>query len=729
MLLSDNTAYLDKLNPEQRAAVEQTEGSLLILAGAGTGKTSVLTTRFAHLLLSGKAYPSQILAVTFTNKAAREMRERIAQILDRPIEGLWLGTFHSLCVRILRQHATLVGLQRDFLILDSDDQLRLIKQLMADMGINPKVIAPQKALNDIQLWKDKALTYHKLRASEEIKLGEHTLSALYQRYQERLISLNACDFGDLMLHVTEIFIKYPEILSEYQRRFRYIMVDEYQDTNAIQYLWLRLLSRQKDDIPANLACVGDDDQSIYSWRGADITNILRFQKDFPGANIIRLERNYRSTQTILSAASGLIAHNQGRLGKELCSGLPKEDKKEDLIKIIPAGDSNEEADCIAEEIRKAHRKKTSFDEMAILIRASFQARSFEDSFIRQHIPYRIISGQGFYERAEIRDCIAYIRTLVQPADDLAFERIINLPRRGMGNVAIGKLREEAQIQNISLQNALIQRWKNGLLKGKKGLPLIQFVEMMEEGREHLKTDSHGQLIKWLLEESGYIEYWKTQTTPDAPGRLENIQELLRAIDEFPTLEEFLEHIALVMDVDALTEEDEYVSIMTLHAAKGLEFDLVFLPGWEEGIFPSQRSLDERGTEALEEERRLAYVGLTRARKTAIISHAARRRIYGNWQDCIPSRFIREIPVDFTNSAAPPQNPYAFSKPSNDRKTFFMRSTPDPTTQTTGLKVGQTISHKRFGDGVILEAQGNQLIIRFEDGKTRCLMADYVTAKS
>ncbi|QCE32300.1 DNA helicase II [Acetobacteraceae bacterium] len=728
MLPSDPACYLDRLNPEQRAAVEQTEGSLLILAGAGTGKTSVLTTRFAHLLLSGKAYPSQILAVTFTNKAAREMRERIGKILDRPVEGLWLGTFHSLCVRMLRQHAPLVGLERDFLILDSDDQIRLIKQLMADLGMNPKVLAPQKALNEIQLWKDKALTYRKLRATDEVKVGEHTLSALYQRYQERLIALNACDFGDLMLHITEIFIKYPDILAEYQKRFRYIMVDEYQDTNAIQYLWLRLLSRRDDKTQPNIACVGDDDQSIYSWRGADVTNILRFQKDFPGANIIRLERNYRSTPTILSAASGLISHNQGRLGKELCSGLPQQEKKDDLIKIISAEDSNQEADLIAEDILKAHRKKTSFREMALLIRASFQARSFEDSFIRQNIPYRIISGQGFYERAEIRDCIAYIRTLVQPADDLAFERIINLPRRGMGNVAVGKLRLEAQEQQISLQNALAAQYQNGLLKGKKGLPLIAFIEMMDEGRNRLENDTHGEVIQWLLEASGYIDYWKTQTTPDVQGRLDNIQELLRAIEEFPSLNDFLEHIALVMDVDALKAEDEYVSIMTIHAAKGLEFDLVFLPGWEEGIFPSQRSLDERGTEALEEERRLAYVALTRARKTAIVTHAARRRVYGTWQDCIPSRFVREIPIDFTTSVTPKENAYGFQSARSQNKSFFFRPASTSTEAQTTFKIGMDVSHRKFGEGVIVEANGNQLTITFDDGQTRCLMADYVTLK-
>lgn len=722
--------YLEGLNTEQRLAVETTQGPLLILAGAGTGKTRVLTTRFAHILLQQLAWPEQILAVTFTNKAAREMRERISAILDRPVENLWLGTFHSLCVRMLRQHAALIGLERNFTILDTDDQTRLLKQVMEPWRLDPKRYPPARIMHQIQLWKDRALLPDAITPAQDTELANGQVRAIYAAYQARLKELNACDFGDLMLHMVTIFRQHPEVLERYQSRFRYILVDEYQDTNAIQYLWLRLLARRKDGQPANIACVGDDDQSIYSWRGADIANILRFEKDFPGATIIRLEKNYRSTPRILSAASQIIAHNEDRLGKTLQPGRDAVDG--DPIEVISTPDSDDEARIVGARIQTLHEQGHAYGSMAILMRAGFQTRSFEDSLMRMGIPYQVIGGLRFYERAEIRDAIAYMRAVLYPLDDLAFERIVNLPKRGFGNVALSRLRLAAQEAGLSLQQTLQKQLDQGLVKGKNAATLGEFMAALSHAREITSKDGHVIATETILEESGYLTMWRDDPkTVEAAGRLDNIRELLRAIGEFPTMDAFLEHIALVMDGDMAQDEQDRVSLMTLHAAKGLEFPTVFLPGWEEGIFPSQRSLDEGGNQALEEERRLAYVGLTRARERAFILHAASRRIYANWQDSIPSRFIDELPEDqivrhtvsqqaqrsssfFSRSPRPSMN-----RPSSSRH-GTKKAAPRP-----AIPLGAIIRHKRYGEGTVVALDGEQLSVNFEDVGLKRIMAGFV----
>jgi DNA helicase II / ATP-dependent DNA helicase PcrA len=669
--------YLAGLNPEQREAVETLDGPVLVLAGAGTGKTRVLTTRIAHILSLGRARPSEILAVTFTNKAAREMKERVGKMVGQVVEGMpWLGTFHSIGAKILRRHAELAGLKSDFTILDTDDQVRLIKQLIVAEDIDEKRWPARVFAGMLDGWKNRGLTPTQVPPGEAAGFAGGRGLKLYADFQARLKVLNAADFGDLLLETIRIFREHPEVLREYQRRFRFILVDEYQDTNVAQYLWLRLLAQpggtraesrsdpeqiphterlegpgplplkaereQTEAVarpaPKNICCVGDDDQSIYGWRGAEVDNILRFEHDFPGAKVIRLERNYRSTANILATASHLIAHNEGRLGKTLrTEGEPGE-----KVAVIAAWDSEEEARAIGEEIEELQRAGHSLNEIAILVRASFQMRELEERFITVGLDYRVIGGPRFYERAEIRDALAYLRLVNQPADDLAFERIINVPKRGLGDATVKLLHDHARARGVALLEATRAIVATDELKAKPRQALRDLVAAFDRWRAQKDSLPHNELAEIVLDESGYTEMWQKDRSADAAGRLENLKELIRSMEEFENLQGFLEHVALVMDTDK-GEGREAVSVMTLHSAKGLEFDTVFLPGWEEGLIPHQRSLDEQGRAGLEEERRLAHVGLTRARKRAKIYFVANRRIHGSWTSTMPSRFIDELP--------------------------------------------------------------------------------------
>jgi DNA helicase-2/ATP-dependent DNA helicase PcrA len=644
--------YLSGLNPEQRRAVETTEGPVLVLAGAGTGKTRVLTTRIAHILSSGLAFPSQILAVTFTNKAAREMKTRIGVLVGEAVEGMpWLGTFHSIGVKILRKHAELAGLKSGFTILDTDDVIRLIKQLIQAEGLDDKRWPARQFAQMIDGWKNKGLGPKEIPEGDARAFANGKGRQLYAAYQDRLQTLNACDFGDLLCHPIRIFKSYPDVLAEYHRRFKYILVDEYQDTNTAQYMWLRLLAqrpRQSAAAPlgsdsenkVNICCVGDDDQSIYGWRGAEVDNILRFEKDFPGAAVIRLERNYRSTAHILGAASHLIAHNEGRLGKTLFTDIADPDDAK--VMVHAAWDSEEEARAVGEEIEALQRKGVNLNDMAILVRASFQMREFEDRFVTLGLNYRVIGGPRFYERQEIRDAMAYFRVVAQPADDLAFERIVNVPKRGLGETTVRLVHDTARALRIPMLEAAAKLAESDELKPKPRASLREVVANFARWQAALETMPHTELAEMIFEESGYTDMWKNDRSAEAPGRLDNLKELIRSMEDYESLRSFLEHVALVMDTEQ-QEEMDAVSIMTLHSAKGLEFDTVFLPGWEEGLFPHQRSLDEGGRSGLEEERRLAYVGLTRAKKNLHLWFTSNRRIHGLWQTTIPSRFLEELP--------------------------------------------------------------------------------------
>jgi len=725
--------YLARLNPEQRQAVEAMDGPVLVLAGAGTGKTRVLTTRFAHILLTGRAAPGQVLAVTFTNKAAKEMRERVGAILGRPAEGLWLGTFHALCARMLRRHAELVGLTSGFTILDSDDQLRLLKQVMEAAHIDPKRWAPPALMGMIQRWKDRGLTPDRVTAAEEGDFAGGQSRNLYTAYQARLKQLNTADFGDLLLHMTEILRTKPDILAQYHRMFRYVLVDEYQDTNLVQYLWLRLLAQSHK----NICCVGDDDQSIYSWRGAEVENILRFEKDFPDAQIVKLERNYRSTAPILGAAAGLIANNEGRLGKTLRSG--RNDASGEQVSVVSLWDSDEEARMVGDRIEALRRDGHALAEMAILVRTSAQTRAFEERMITLGLPYRVVGGLRFYERAEIRDAIAYMRVLHQPSDDLAFERIVNVPRRGVGEVALRAMHVASREQQIPLALASERLVQSGGLKGRVGTALKELFQAFARWREELPRDGHVLTLAKMLDESGYTGMWKQDKSPDAPGRLENLKELVRALADFETLAGFLDHVSLVMENEQNAEGDR-ASMMTLHGAKGLEFDTVFLPGWEEGLFPSQRTLDEGGLKGLEEERRLAYVGLTRARKLAVVSYAANRRIYANWQSSIPSRFVEELPDEHVNrggSAAMQREARLISAPSvfTSGPLLARRNTaprageaweqPARPARQDAIAVGSRVFHQKFGYGEVLAVDDDRLDIVFEKGGQKRLLDRFV----
>jgi len=689
--------YLADLNPEQREAVETLDGPVLVLAGAGTGKTRVLTTRIAHILNLGRAHPSQILAVTFTNKAAREMKDRVGQMVGQIVEGMpWLGTFHSIGVKILRRHAELVGLKNNFTILDTDDQIRVMKQILEAEKLDEKRWPARVLAMLIDGWKNRGLTPENVPSGEAATFANGKGKKLYLAYQERLKTLNAADFGDLLLENIRLFRQNADVLRSFQERFKFILVDEYQDTNVAQYLWLKLLAqtatqtstavipgrREAPDPessaaaepldsgfapsarpgmteenvarteittarhPKNICCVGDDDQSIYGWRGAEVDNILRFDHDFPGAKVVRLERNYRSTGHILAAASHLIAHNEGRLGKTLRT----EDVLGEKVQVTGGWDSEEEARAIGEEIEQLQRDARErgedhpLDEIAILVRASFQMREFEDRFIQLGLPYRVIGGPRFYERAEIRDALAYLRVIAQPADDLAFERIVNVPKRGLGDAALQMLHDYARKKRIPLSEAASALSATDEMKPKPRIALRDLMASFDRWREKKDSMPHTELAEIVLDESGYTDMWQKDRSADAAGRLENLKELVRSMEEFENLQGFLEHISLVMDREG-SEAEQAVNIMTLHSAKGLEFDTVFLPGWEEGLFPHQRSLDESGRAGLEEERRLAHVGLTRARKSARIYFATNRRIHGMWTSTIPSRFLDELPEE------------------------------------------------------------------------------------
>ncbi|MCX7326005.1 MAG: UvrD-helicase domain-containing protein [Hyphomicrobiales bacterium] len=640
-------SYLQGLNPEQREAVEATDGPVLVLAGAGTGKTRVLTTRIAHLIATGKAYPSQILSVTFTNKAAREMKERVTRLVGDVAEGMpWLGTFHSISAKILRRHAELVGLRSDFTILDMDDQIRLLKQVIQAANLDEKRWPARMLASFIDGWKNRGLTPDAIPAGEAGVFGNGQGGKLYLAYQERLKTLNACDFGDLLVHCLTLWKGHPDILAQYQERFRYMLVDEYQDTNVAQYLWLRLLAQGR----RNLACVGDDDQSIYGWRGAEVDNILRFEHDFPGAKVVRLERNYRSTGHILKAASHLIAKNEGRLGKTLRT----DDVAGEKVIIAGAWDSQEEARLIGDDIETFQSRGAALSEMAVLVRTSAQMREIEERFIAMGLPYRVIGGPRFYERAEIRDAMAYLRCVHSQTDDLAFERILNVPKRGLGDATLQQLHLHARATGASLQQSAAALIETEEFKPKVRSTVRELMQAFGRWRLKLEHARPAEVAEIVLEESGYTDMWQKDRSADAAGRLENLKELVRSIDEFPDLPGFLEHVSLVMDTVS-DDSVSRVSLMTLHAAKGLEFDMVFLPGWEEGLFPSQRSLDESGRAGLEEERRLAHVGITRARRHAKIMFASNRRIHGLWQSSMPSRFIDELPESAVDVAAAAAN--------------------------------------------------------------------------
>lgn len=728
----EQSPFLAGLNPPQRAAVEALDGPVLVLAGAGTGKTRVLTARLAHLLRTGRAWPSQILAVTFTNKAAQEMKQRVAALLGgQPVEGWWLGTFHALSARMLRTHAGLVGLTSDFTILDTDDQIRLVKQLCEQENIDTKQSPPKALADAFSRWKDRAQRPQDLSADAGGSLANGRAVHLYRMYQDRLRALNACDFGDLLLHMITI-LREPanaEILNGYHRKFRYLLVDEYQDTNAAQYLWLRLLARGS----GNICCVGDDDQSIYGWRGAEIDNILRFEKDFPGAKIIRLEQNYRSTGHILAAAGGLIGKNEGRLGKTLWSSAGEGEK----ITIRGLWDGEAEARWAGEEIEALRRKGVDLNEIAVLVRAGFQTREFEERFIRLGLPYRVVGGLRFYERQEVRDALAYLRVISQSADDLALERIINLPRRGIGDTTVQALYAHARAGGISLYESARQMCETEAIRGRAREALRRLVADFERWREALAGGTkHAQLAATVLEESGYLAMWQAEKTPDAAGRVENLKELVAGMQEFETLAAFLEHVALVLET-AEEHAGGQVSIMTLHGAKGLEFDAVFLAGWEEGLFPSQRTMDEHGMRGLEEERRLAYVGLTRAKKKAYVSFAANRRMYGNWISAIPSRFIEEIPAEHASVSAEP-GLYGAGGRSRHWDSAGTGITADSTVaaaparsggateNAAGFSRGQRVRHDKFGAGTVIAVQGHKLDIAFDDEGTKRILDSFVT---
>ncbi len=777
--------YLDELNPAQREAVEKLDGPVLMLAGAGTGKTKALTARIVHLLNTGRARPNEILAVTFTNKAAREMKNRVGRMLGHQIEGVpWLGTFHAICVKLLRRHAELVGLKSSFTILDTDDQIRLLKQLVKAANIDDKRWPARQLASLIDGWKNRALTPQKLSAADAGAFNNRG-GELYAQYQLRLRELNAVDFGDLLLHMVTIFQTHPDVLAQYQRWFRYVLVDEYQDTNVAQYLWLRLLAGSHK----NICCVGDDDQSIYGWRGAEVGNILRFEKDFPGAHVVRLEQNYRSTGNILAAASNVIRGNDNRLGKELWTDAPDGEK----VRLIGHWDGEEEARWVGEEIEAMQRgtrgmEPRKLDDMAILVRASHQMRAFEDRFLTIGLPYRVIGGPRFYERLEIRDAMAYFRLVVSPDDDLAFERIVNTPKRGLGNVAQQKIQTCARENGVSLVDGARILLEEKGIGGKGAKELAILIDGLErwrrqgtapqievslddeaviddgatmqstrivEGKPEL---SHVELAQVILDEAGYTMMWQNDKTPEAPGRLENLKELVKALESFDNLQGFQEHVSLVMD-NASDDAGEKVSIMTLHAAKGLEFPALFLPGWEDGLFPSQRSMDESGLKGLEEERRLAYVGITRAEEVCTISFAGNRRVFGQWQSQMPSRFIDELPEENVEVLTPPglyghtgaatssgssrleeraSEASAYNSPGwkrmQARSGQYGTSQPRETKKSvidleavSSFSVGDRVFHQKFGYGSVAAIEGDKLTIAFEKAGEKKVVARFVTA--
>jgi DNA helicase-2/ATP-dependent DNA helicase PcrA len=746
--------YMQGLNAPQQEAVENLDGPLLVLAGAGTGKTRVLTTRLAHIIDSFKAQPGEILAVTFTNKAAQEMKHRVSAILGgQMVEGWWLGTFHSLAARMLRRHAELVGLTSQFTIIDTDDQTRLLKQLIENEKIDTKKNAPKLAANIISGWKDKALMPSQITQDMAGQAFDGKLPRIYDLYQKRMKTLNCCDFGDLLLHIITIFKNpdHAEILAQYHRRFRYIMVDEYQDTNVAQYLWLRLLAKESQ----NICCVGDDDQSIYGWRGAEVGNILRFEKDFEGAKTIRLEQNYRSTNHILCAAGKMIEQNGERLGKTLWSAAGDGDK----VSVHGLWDGEAEARWVGEQIEQLQREQMPLNQIAILVRAGFLMREFEDRMISLGIPYRVIGGPRFYERQEIRDALAYLRITMQPHDDLALERIINLPKRGIGPTTVQTAYRYARANGLSLHDAIRSLSETDEIKPKQRQTLIALFQDFDRWRGMIETTHHAELASIILDESGYTGMWQADKSVEADGRLDNLKEFISAMGEYETLAEFLEHVALVLDNND-NNSGERVSIMTLHGSKGLEFQAVFLPGWEDGVFPSKRSTDELGVKGLEEERRLAYVGITRARQKCYISFAANRRTYGQRISAMPSRFIDELPADHINSSsdiqthhAPSSNRFGsgrsthwdsslnaldYSAPASTAsgmkdvtpRGIAMNTAPQRgiATQTgneSGVRSGMRVSHPKFGTGQIVFVDGNKLDIVFDAAGRKRVMQSFI----
>jgi len=736
-------AYLRGLNAEQREAVLALDGPVLVLAGAGTGKTRVLTTRLAHILATRRAWPSQILAVTFTNKAAREMKERIGALIGGTVEGMqWLGTFHAIGARILRRHAELAGLKSNFTILDQDDQLRLIKQVIEAENIDEKRWPARTMAVLIDGWKNRGLLPKDVSESDGQAFAFGKGRKLYELYQARLKSLNAADFGDLLLEPIAIFKGNHEILDEYQKRFRYMLVDEYQDTNVAQYLWLRLISGANK----NLCVVGDDDQSIYAWRGAEVENILRFERDYPGAKVIRLERNYRSTPAILGAASGLIKANAARLGKTLWTESEDQGEK---VQVKGVWDAEEEARNVASEAENLQRKGHKFADMAILVRAAFQMREFEERFIALGVPYRVVGGPRFYERAEIRDALAYLRVVAQGDDDLAFERIINKPKRGLGDASIQALHNHARAADLPLLMAAEELGASDELAPRARSALSDLAKSFAHWQQQAALLPQAELAEIVLDESGYTDALKADKSPEAAGRLENLKELVRSMEEFESLAAFLEHVSLVMELENNDSEDR-LNLMTLHAAKGLEFETVFLPGWEEGLFPSQRTMDEKGNAGLEEERRLAYVGLTRAKKRIFVSFAANRRVHGQWQSALPSRFIGELPEahidsvanegfygnygsfrenqEFGSTYSSPGWRRAQEARAQARGPSIIEATAKVVASATGVAKfgnGERVFHQKFGYGRVVAVEGNKLLVDLEKAGSKRVMDGFV----
>lgn len=734
--------WLDGLNSAQQEAVQALNGPLLVLSGAGTGKTRVLTARLAELVATDTAKPWNILAVTFTNKAAREMKMRVANMVGPMAEQVWLGTFHALAARMLRRHADLVGLRPDFTILDADDQTRLLKQLLEAKDLDAKRWPARMLGGVISRWKDRGLTPEKVGVAEAGDLANGQMREIYADYQARLLALNAADFGDLLLHVLTILQNHPDVLAEYHARITHVMVDEYQDTNVAQYLWLRLLTGNRH----NLCCVGDDDQSIYGWRGAEVGNILKFESDFVGAKTVRLEENYRSTGHILAAASAVIAHNEARLGKTLFTAAEEGEK----LRVNGYWDGADEARTVSSQIERMMEEGGNLSQIAVLVRAGFQTREFEERFIAIGLPYRVV-GAKFYERAEIRDAIAYFRLIAQPADDLAFERIVNLPKRGLGAASLQAIHIQARASQKPLLAAAFDLIDTDELRPAARTSLTEFIRDIKRWRDAVAKMHHADLAKAVLDESGYTRMWQLDKSPDAEGRLENLTELVNAMQEFDSLAGFLEHIALVMDGDTEAENGE-VTLMTLHAAKGLEFDTIFMPGWEEGIFPSQRTIDENGAVGLEEERRLAYVGITRARKLVHISYAGSRRIHGQWQSAIPSRFLQELPsesiiednvqgMQAMGSGFGRATPAELADASHfggtsgygpgwRRMAARQQQGSDPsfTAQDSGTAfvIGDRVFHQKFGMGNVIIVDGDKLEIAFDRAGHKKVVSGFVS---
>ncbi len=729
--LTTEPRYMRGLTDAQREAVETLDGPLLVLAGAGTGKTRVLTTRIAHILATRNTWPSRILAVTFTNRAASEMQERIIAMTGEDVAGLWIGTFHAVSARILRRHAELVGLRPDFTILDQDDQTRLVKQVLDAEQVDHKRWPPRVVRAAIERFKDRGLSPERLKPGDIGDLVDGRIGEIYGMYQERLATLNSADFSDLILQCVRILSENPDILATYHDRFDYILVDEYQDSNVAQYLWLRLLAQGR----RNICCVGDDDQAIYSWRGAEVGNILRFERDFEGAHVVRLERNYRSTQPILTVASTMIAHNRDRLGKVLWTDV----QEGAPVQVCVVENGDDEARFVCGEITNLRRQGASLDEVAILVRAGFQMLLFEEHLLQEQIPYRVYGGPRFFERQEIRDAVAYMRVIVRPSDDLALERIINVPRRGIGDATLQKLREFARARSVPLCDAVLDLVKTEEISARPRHELRNLMANFARWRADAGTDGHVELVQMVLDESGYTDMWLKASTPDAPGRLENLKELVSTLNDFGSLEEFLEHVSLVMDRER-RDTGEMVSLMTLHAAKGLEFAHVFLPGWEEEIFPNKRALADGGNRALEEERRLAYVGLTRAKQHVQISRAVSRRIFNQWLAGVESRFLRELPAEhvetivrtrrhggtrwdsdgFDSSGRGPGYRRLRAGTRRSRETQLLRSgSGEP------IEVGTRIFHEKFGYGTVTASDAGRLEVSFEKAGDKKVMKEFV----